>query len=50
MSNAVVVHKTGEITEHKLQWDAEKQVYEITPKVEDADLYWNNRKQINIKY
>jgi len=50
MSNAVVVHKNGEVTEHKLQWNSEKKIYEVFPKVEDTDLYWNDRKQVKINY
>jgi len=50
MSNAVVIHKNGEVTEHELKWNDEKNIYEVFPKVEDADLYWNDRKQINTKY
>lgn len=50
MSDAVVIAKDGTVTEHKLVWNKEKSIYEIFPKVEDTDLYWNPKKQVKIDY
>jgi hypothetical protein len=50
MSNAIVKHKNGEVTHHKVVWNNDKKIYEVFPKVSEDELYWNNCKQINIEY
>jgi len=50
MSNVKVVKKDGTTSDHSLVWNPEKKIYEVFPKVEESELYWNSHRQIKIEY
>lgn len=50
MSQVTVAKKGGTKEDHKLVWNADKKIYEVFPKVDESEIYWNNRKQVNLKY
>lgn len=50
MDTNVYTIKNSEKVERSLVWNSDKKIYEVLPKVEESDIYWNNRKQINLNY
>ena len=35
---------------YSLIWNSEKKIYEVFPKINEDELYWNSRKQVKIEY